>query len=681
MPDIQIKIISDLKAVSTVGLVDFTVAEVLGYNIPGDMGGGIFYYDLSESVTPSIEGLIIVPTSGVGRWIRIINNTLYQISWFGIISGIDQTAKLQQILDLNNVNEIVIGLNGNITINGTGANRLNIPASKKLIFHNNCKFIGTGEVYGGIIDCSYVGQCFDDTLTIRELQNDVVSVAWWGAKRDYVTDNTAKFGAAINSCLNAPEIIIPSSKLLGNSYYYFESTLVIDRSVRIKGVGSIHSFDFDFQSTTLIWKLNTLSIDCKSPCRIVIENIKILQQLPGVGQTFDISAHGIKSNTFLYLKNVVLQEISGDGIHIDAQTGSGNADQSRLEQIYAVSCNNGIYITGTDANIINLTDIDMSSNRHWGVYDNSFLGCTYINPHFADNGKAFDVLVNYNSKTYAAINKIGIDNIGYQPDISPLFWREMVFYFSGYPNWDISKYYFSGGSYAILDINAKGLLINPYLESYQPPPILNTRSMRINGLDEHGIATGGVILAANDGRALFGNGVDVKSDLFADQKVEGKIFNTEQGYFIKDNVALYGTGIEAYSGFLGLWSQGDRRAYFENGAVKYFNLDQTPPLADNSNRVPTTAWTKKVMPILGDAIPVSGTWLLGQVIINNDPSSIIGWKCIDGGSPGTWVTIGVTTNNDIEITDSDKGLILKSPDGTRYRLSINNGGTINVSTV
>lgn len=35
-----------------------------------------------------------------------------------------------------------------------------------------------------------------------------------------------------------------------------------------------------------------------------------------------------------------------------------------------------------------------------------------------------------------------------------------------------------------------------------------------------------------------------------------------------------------------------------------------------------------------------------------------------------------TGSNDIEITDATKGLILKSPDGTRYRITVANGGTI-----
>ena len=43
--------------------------------------------------------------------------------------------------------------------------------------------------------------------------------------------------------------------------------------------------------------------------------------------------------------------------------------------------------------------------------------------------------------------------------------------------------------------------------------------------------------------------------------------------------------------------------------------------------------------------------------------------------------VGNTTSNDIEITDSNRGYILKSPDGTRWRLTINDNGQIIASSL
>ena len=36
---------------------------------------------------------------------------------------------------------------------------------------------------------------------------------------------------------------------------------------------------------------------------------------------------------------------------------------------------------------------------------------------------------------------------------------------------------------------------------------------------------------------------------------------------------------------------------------------------------------------------------------------------------------------DIEVDDSASGLILRSPDGTRYRVTVANGGTLSVAAV
>ena len=41
----------------------------------------------------------------------------------------------------------------------------------------------------------------------------------------------------------------------------------------------------------------------------------------------------------------------------------------------------------------------------------------------------------------------------------------------------------------------------------------------------------------------------------------------------------------------------------------------------------------------------------------------------------------ITASGDIEATDSTKGVILKSPDGTRYRVTVANGGTLQVTAV
>ena len=57
-----------------------------------------------------------------------------------------------------------------------------------------------------------------------------------------------------------------------------------------------------------------------------------------------------------------------------------------------------------------------------------------------------------------------------------------------------------------------------------------------------------------------------------------------------------------------------------------------------------------------------------------------------GAGQTTRLTIDGTNGNatfegDIEVENSTDGLILESPDGTRYRVTVANGGTLSVSAV
>lgn len=109
--------------------------------------------------------------------------------------------------------------------------------------------------------------------------------------------------------------------------------------------------------------------------------------------------------------------------------------------------------------------------------------------------------------------------------------------------------------------------------------------------------------------------------------------------------------------------------------------------------------------VYADAAPTTGYWAKGNTVYNSKPNSTssVGWICTASGTPGTWHVFGninnytpknlVNTTVDtgenlqvtgnaiiktgtIEISDLTKGIILKSPNGTRWLIKVNNSGVL-----
>jgi hypothetical protein len=69
-------------------------------------------------------------------------------------------------------------------------------------------------------------------------------------------------------------------------------------------------------------------------------------------------------------------------------------------------------------------------------------------------------------------------------------------------------------------------------------------------------------------------------------------------------------------------------------------------------------------------------------MVNSNGNFIIqkGGTITDNGAK-LQVTGNATVTSDVEITDTTKGIILKSPDGTRYRVTVANGGTLTTTAI
>lgn len=102
---------------SFAGLTAFNPATssevyVAGYYVPGDMGGGEFYYYGSSTATVN-NGTVFNSAYG-GRWLRVLNGTRVSARWFGATGdGItDDTVALQAAIDYCGANKIGLYLPG-----------------------------------------------------------------------------------------------------------------------------------------------------------------------------------------------------------------------------------------------------------------------------------------------------------------------------------------------------------------------------------------------------------------------------------------------------------------------------------------------------------------------------------------------------------------------------------------
>ena len=95
------------------------------------------------------------------------------------------------------------------------------------------------------------------------------------------------------------------------------------------------------------------------------------------------------------------------------------------------------------------------------------------------------------------------------------------------------------------------------------------------------------------------------------------------------------------------------------GGIKISEADEGGFLSTEANRI-----------CLGSAIGVSNNNLTYHMGTN--------YLGIGTASPGSKLEVA---GGDIEVDDSSSGLILKSPDGTRYRITVANGGTLTVTAV
>ena len=242
--------------------------------------------------------------------------------------------------------------------------------------------------------------------------------------------------------------------------------------------------------------------------------------------------------------------------------------------------------------------------------------------------------------------------------------------------------------------------VRPFLDTQ----VIKTHNMIVtrDEVDSHPIAAITGLTAALDARPTT-NQIDT---LLNDKaNITGTIstdftLNSDETGAPSSNVALWvNRGAQTRVGIM--WDETDERWKYTNDGTVWTSLgfDGLIENADNDTKGIVTlsvAPVSAASPIaVGDNDPrisaiankansadvytkTEVDTLIDDVYTKTETDTLLGNKADSSSLTSLVSKIGT---DDIEITDITKGIILKSPDGTRYRVTVANGGTLSVNTI
>jgi hypothetical protein len=393
-------------------------AFTIGYTNKND--GGASEYAFNPSSTATEDGQFVhkptaISSGSPGRWEKVIKGRI-RAAEVGIKSdGTDQSTSLSALTSLSTAKEIIID-GGPVTINST----VNFHG-KKLIVQNGAYLTGSGTIDSTILECDYLQQAFDTTLTVTNLINSIRSVKWFGAVADYKEDGTSGtytnnltaftkcYNAGVDLQLSDPrfqmfkDLYVPAARRKGYGYY-LGGTWLWNAEGTVFGDGA--------SSTKLFFPngLGAPAIDIAPPLttgagfggtllRKGGQN-QVFHDLSfwgapnnsniGAGNYFDNKSHGINVNSNNVLGyNFDVERFLGDGVHVFADVQvipATNANNCTFRSFVSnMNGGSGISFRGGDGNNNEVSDFNCSKNGRWGLADYSFLANKADKPHLADN--------------------------------------------------------------------------------------------------------------------------------------------------------------------------------------------------------------------------------------------------------------------------------------------------------
>jgi hypothetical protein len=383
----------------------------------------------------------------------------------------------------------------------------------------------------------------------------------------------------------------------------------------------------------------------------------------------------------------VIVGFSRDGIHIQATAGGGategNANSWNVTHCRLVSNKrHGLFVDGADVNAGVAVAVDASSNGHWGFYDSSFLGNTYLGCHSATNGvKAVagntgSAFVHYNgpengntNHRYAAnVAASEADLVATVPGLSETVWIEInsLGSSSQIPTWlpaQPAGTYFHGGAYQTDNANARNTLVGCYSEGDQGPSQIVKPTIISGGLNGAGVK----------GTGFWQDGNSVK---LGNLEFDGQVGGTAGFEFDLhrwDDSVLYanvdgdhpqGTQLMVYNTVQKMWDIGRHANLLSRvpmGVTTDLTTNQFGRGVNPGGGYPHFGrgfflgnGTNARMMYSGTAAPTTGEHARGEIYWNINPTTgVLGWICVTAGTPGIWTALAVISKTEWDTAQTD----------------------------
>jgi hypothetical protein len=471
----------------------------------------------------------------------------------------------------------------------------------------------------------------------------------WLAMVDY--QNTYPRNIIAASYKATREIIFPGHQ------YYFSETLNLKNSFRLRGMdngfpaGNGTILRWPAGKTGIIGNAyNTTGLTAEGVPTTGGQSELIGFTLKGAYAGVEGEFHAIHMRGTTTLRDIMIQDWPGDGIHIEGGAGTGgstegNANCFKLNDLRIQGCRNGVYCDGADTNAGIGIGVDVSANRQWGIWDSSFLGNTWIGCHSDGNGLVPGTapsVVSHAGNRYCV--KTGQEAGASTNAPSGTTADNAWWYFIGaggvsapnnIPAWVTGTTYRAGGAYRSDGVNGETLFLGCYSEGGQGYAQGVSPTLSIGG---------------GQGAPWKGNAVHVSNYLGRFSSIapmSSRALDASQETRLESAADVHlriSHATKAPLEYTLAWINNNLIFNYQGaGASTHCAYEITGPSS------PRNIGTHKVnFPILfgiadkkmlnGAAVPASGTYVQGDICWNSAPAAggVPGWICTTGGTPGTW---------------------------------------------